>query len=441
MSTENTLSVADLARENVRNLVPYQSARRLGGNGDVWLNANEFPTAGGVQLTQQTLNRYPECQPKAVIENYAQYAGVKPEQVLVSRGADEGIELVIRAFCEPGKDAILYCPPTYGMYSVSAETIGVERLEFQLTQQTLNRYPECQPKAVIENYAQYAGVKPEQVLVSRGADEGIELVIRAFCEPGKDAILYCPPTYGMYSVSAETIGVERRTVPALENWQLDLQGISDNLDGTKVVFVCSPNNPTGQLINPQDLRTLLELTRGKAIVVADEAYIEFCPQATLTGWLVEYPHLVILRTLSKAFALAGLRCGFTLANEEVINLLLKVIAPYPLSTPVADIAAQALSPQGINAMRDRVAQTVQERQYLVNALQQTACVEHVFDSETNYILARFTASSSVFKSLWDQGIILRDQNKQPSLSGCLRITVGTRQENQRVIDALRAEPV
>lgn len=143
---------------------------------------------------------------------------------------------------------------------------------------------------MIENYAQYAGVKPEQVLVSRGADEGIELLIRAFCEPGKDAILYCPPTYGMYSVSAETIGVECRTVPTLDNWQLDLQGISDKLDGVKVVYVCSPNNPTGQLINPQDFRTLLELTRGKAIVVADEAYIEFCPQASLAGWLAEYPH-------------------------------------------------------------------------------------------------------------------------------------------------------
>lgn len=199
----STVTITDLARENVRNLTPYQSARRLGGNGDVWLNANEYPTA----------------------------------------------------------------------------------VEFQLTQQTLNRYPECQPKAVIENYAQYAGVKPEQVLVSRGADEGIELLIRAFCEPGKDAILYCPPTYGMYSVSAETIGVECRTVPTLDNWQLDLQGISDKLDGIKVVYVCSPNNPTGQLINPQDFRTLLELTRGKAIVVADEAYIEFCPQASwLAGW-------------------------------------------------------------------------------------------------------------------------------------------------------------
>ncbi len=163
----------------------------------------------------------------------------------------------------------------------------------------------------------------------------------------------------MYSVSAETIGVECRTVPNLDNWQLDLQGIADKIDGVKVIYVCSPNNPTGQLINPQDLRSLLEMTQGKAIVVADEAYIEFCPQATLAGWLSEYPHLVILRTLSKAFALAGLRCGFTLANAEVINLLLKVIAPYPLSTPVADIAAQALTPQGISAMRQRVEQILE----------------------------------------------------------------------------------
>lgn len=353
------MSIEELARKNVRDLTPYQSARRLGGKGDVWLNANEFPTA----------------------------------------------------------------------------------VTFDLSQQTLNRYPECQPKAVIDNYAQYAGVKPEQVLVSRGADEGIELLIRAFCEPGKDAILFCPPTYGMYSVSAETFGVEYRTVPALENWQLDLQAIADKLDGVKVVYVCSPNNPTGQIINPQDLRVLLEMTRDKALVVADEAYIEFCPQATLSTWLADYPHLVVLRTLSKAFALAGLRCGFTLANEDVIALLMKVIAPYPLSTPVADIAVQALSPQGINAMRERVAQILAERQYLVTQLREIPCVEQVFDSETNYILARITASSAVFKSLWDQGIILRDQNKQPSLSGCLRITIGTRDESQRVIDALRAEKV
>lgn len=202
------MSIEDLARANVRALTPYQSARRLGGKGDVWLNANEFPTA----------------------------------------------------------------------------------VAFQLTAQTMNRYPEPQPKAVIESYARYADVKPEQVLVSRGADEGIELLIRAFCEPGKDALLYCPPTYGMYSVSAETIGVECRTVPTLADWQLDLPGIEAQLDGVKVVFVCSPNNPTGQIIDPQSIRDLLEMTRDKAIVVADEAYIEFCPQATLAGWLSDYPH-------------------------------------------------------------------------------------------------------------------------------------------------------
>ncbi|NIY46218.1 histidinol-phosphate transaminase [Cedecea colo] len=352
------MSIEELARENVRALTPYQSARRLGGNGDVWLNANEYPTA----------------------------------------------------------------------------------VEYDLSQQSLNRYPECQPKLVIERYAAYAGVKPEQVLVSRGADEGIELLIRAFCEPGKDAVLYCPPTYGMYTVSAETFGVECRTVQTLENWQLDLPAIAENLAGVKVIYVCSPNNPTGQLINPQDFRVLLEMTRGKALVVADEAYIEFCPQATLAGWLEEYPHLVVLRTLSKAFALAGLRCGFTLANEDVINLLMKVIAPYPLSTPVADIAAQALSTQGINAMRERVAEVLVNRQYLITALKDVACVEEVFASETNYVLARITASNAVFKSLWDRGIILRDQNKQPSLSGCLRITVGTMKECERAIAALRQQP-
>ncbi|CAI1651470.1 histidinol-phosphate transaminase [Serratia plymuthica] len=352
------MSIENLARANVRELTPYQSARRLGGNGDVWLNANEYPTAP----------------------------------------------------------------------------------EFQLTAQTFNRYPECQPALVIERYAEYAGVNKEQVLVSRGADEGIELLIRAFCEPGKDAILFCPPTYGMYAVSAETFGVERRTVAAKQDWQLDLPAIADSLDNVKLIYVCSPNNPTGNLIDPDDLRTLLEMAKGKAIVAIDEAYIEFCPQASCAGWLKDYPHLAILRTLSKAFALAGLRCGFTLANEDLITLLLKVIAPYPLSTPVADIAAQALSTEGIRTMRQRVTEISANRSWLQRELENCACVEQVFTSDSNYLLARFTASSNVFKTLWDQGIILRDQNKQPGLSGCLRITIGTRDECRRVVDALSALP-
>jgi len=351
-----SLNIEELARANVRALTPYQSARRLGGNGDVWLNANEFPLP----------------------------------------------------------------------------------VPFELSQQTLNRYPECQPKIVIERYAAYAGLTPEQVLVSRGADEGIELLMRAFCEPGKDAILFCPPTYGMYSVSAETIGIEYRTVAALDDWQLNLPAIADQLDGVKVVYMCSPNNPTGNLINQDDIRELLAMTAGKALVVADEAYIEFCPDATLAGWLQEYPHLVILRTLSKAFALAGLRCGFTLANKPVINLLMKVIAPYPLATPVADVAGQALSEQGIALMRQHVAELNANRAWLFEQLPQISVVQQVFPSETNYILARFTDSPKVFKTLWDQGIILRDQNKNPGLAGCLRISIGTREECERLIAALQA---
>ncbi|MFC3395851.1 histidinol-phosphate transaminase [Brenneria rubrifaciens] len=352
------MSIEELARANVRALTPYQSARRLGGNGDVWLNANEYPQAP----------------------------------------------------------------------------------EFQLTLQTLNRYPECQPAAVINRYAEYAGVQPEQVLVSRGADEGIELLIRAFCEPGKDAILFCPPTYGMYAVSAETFGVERRAAQSTADWQLDMASIERQLDGVKLVYVCSPNNPTGNLIKQPDLRRLLALTQGKALVVIDEAYIEFCVQASTVGWLEEYPHLVILRTLSKAFSLAGLRCGFTLANADVIQMLLKVIAPYPLSLPVADIAAQALSAQGVARMRQNVAEMVKNRRWLAEQLAALTCVETVFSSESNYLLVRFTTSSQVFQTLWDQGIILRDQNKQPGLTGCLRITIGNRYECERVINALQSLP-
>lgn len=350
------MSIENLARENVRQLTPYLSARRLGGSGDVWLNANEFPQ-------------------------------------------------------EP---------------------------EYQLTLPTLNRYPECQPKQVIDRYAAYAGVRPEQVLASRGADEGIELLIRAFCEPGKDAILFCPPTYGMYAVSAETFGVERRTAQSTADWQLDMASIERQLDNVKVIYVCSPNNPTGNLVNPEDLRRLLTLAQDKALVVIDEAYIEFCPEASTVSWLADYPHLVILRTLSKAFALAGLRCGFTLANEDVIQLLLKVIAPYPLSLPVADIAAQALSETGVAKMKANVAEILDNRQWLADKLQPLDCVQSVFPSESNYLLVKFDPTTQVFKSLWDQGIILRDQNKQPGLAGCLRITVGTRYECERVIAALQA---
>lgn len=207
-----------------------------------------------------------------------------------------------------------------------------------------------------------------------------------------------------------------------------------------MVYVCSPNNPTGQLINPQDFRTLLELTRGKAIVVADEAYIEFCPQASLAGWLAEYPHGYFAHTV-ESFCSGGASLRIYAGKRRSHQPADESDRPLPALDAGCRHCSPGVKPAGIIAMRERVAQIIAEREYLIAALKEIPCVEQVFDSETNYILARFKASSAVFKSLWDQGIILRDQNKQPSLSGCLRITVGTREESQRVIDALRAEQV
>ncbi|MDO5054923.1 MAG: histidinol-phosphate transaminase [Pasteurella oralis] len=348
------MSISQLSRKNIQALTPYQSARRLGGKGDIWLNANEYPTSPDFNLTNRTFNRYPEPQPQAVIEGYANYAGVQPENVLVSRGGDESIELIIRAFCET-----------------------------------------------------------------------------------EDSVLYCPPTYGMYAVSAETCGIELKTVPLTTDFQLNLPEIEHNLAGVKVVFVCSPNNPTGTLVNRADLLALLEMTRGKAIVVIDEAYIEFCPQATMISELKNYPHLAIIRTLSKAFALAGLRCGFTLANKALIDVLQKVIAPYPLPVPVADIAAQALQTEGLKTMQKRVQEILQNRTALQVELSKLACVEKIFASDGNYLLVKFKDGPKIFKTLWDQGIILRNQHSALMLENCIRITIGSQKENEKLVTLIK----
>ncbi|WP_086984531.1 histidinol-phosphate transaminase [Vibrio aphrogenes] len=339
-----------LARKQVQALTPYLSARRIGGSGDVWLNANESP-----------------------YDN-----------------------------------------------------------EYKTSYTRLNRYSECQPKALIESYAAYAGLKPEQVLTSRGADEGIELLIRAFCEPNQDAILYCPPTYGMYAISAETIGVERKVVPLTSDWQLDLPTIEASLANVKLVFVCSPNNPTGNLVNRDDIVSLLEMTKDRAIVVMDEAYIDFCPEASTVDLLAQYPNLAILRTMSKAFALAGLRCGFTLANEALINVLLKVIAPYPVPIPVADIAVQALSEAGLARMKYQVLDISANRSYLQAGLGMLEGVT-VYDGWGNYLLVKFADGDAVFKAAWDNGIILRNS----PIKDCVRISIGNRDECEKTLSFIR----
>ncbi|HGY9528171.1 TPA: histidinol-phosphate transaminase, partial [Vibrio cholerae] len=335
-----------LARQQIQALTPYLSARRIGGSGDVWLNANESPFNN----------------------------------------------------------------------------------EYKTDFARLNRYSDCQPKAMIQAYANYAGVQPEQVLTSRGADEGIELLIRAFCEPNQDVILFCPPTYGMYAISAETFGVERKKVPLTTDWQLDLPSIEANLDRVKLVFVCSPNNPTGNLVKRADIIKLLEMTQDRAIVVMDEAYIDFCPEASTVDLLAQYPNLAILRTLSKAFALAGLRCGFTLANAELINVLLKVIAPYPVPVPVAEIAVQALSPAGLARAKYQVLDLGANRAYLQVGLSMVPGVQ-VFEGWGNYLLVKFPDGDALFKAAWEHGIILRNS----PIENCVRISVGNREECEKTV--------
>lgn len=339
-----------LARQQIQALTPYLSARRIGGSGDVWLNANESPFNN----------------------------------------------------------------------------------EYKTDFARLNRYSDCQPKAMIQAYANYAGVQPEQVLTSRGADEGIELLIRAFCEPNQDVILFCPPTYGMYAISAETFGVERKKVPLTTDWQLDLPSIEANLDRVKLVFVCSPNNPTGNLVKRADIIKLLEMTQDRAIVVMDEAYIDFCPEASTVDLLAQYPNLAILRTLSKAFALAGLRCGFTLASAELINVLLKVIAPYPVPVPVAEIAVQALSPAGLARAKYQVLDLGANRAYLQVGLSMVPGVQ-VFEGWGNYLLVKFPDGDALFKAAWEHGIILRNS----PIENCVRISVGNREECEKTVAFIR----
>lgn len=339
-----------LARKQIQALKPYLSARRIGGTGDVWLNANESPFNN----------------------------------------------------------------------------------EYKTDFARLNRYSDCQPKAMIDAYASYAGVKPEQVLTSRGADEGIELLIRAFCEPNEDAILYCPPTYGMYAISAETIGVERKVVPLTDEWQLDLDAITANLDNVKLVFVCSPNNPTGNLVERNDIISLLEMTKDRAIVVMDEAYIDFCPEASTVDLLAKYPNLAILRTLSKAFALAGLRCGFTLANKELIDVLQKVIAPYPVPVPVAEIAIQALSEAGLARAKFQVLDLNANRAYLQAGLYMVPNLT-VYEGWGNYLLVKFPDGDALFKAAWEHGIILRNS----PIQDCVRISVGNREECEKTLAFIR----
>ena len=344
-----------LVCENLKALKPYESARRIFAGGDsnseTWLNANESPFANVYNINSEHFNRYPDCQPPSVLLPYAKYAGVENNQLLVSRGADEGIELLIRTFCTPTKDKILICPPTYGMYAISAETCNV--------------------------------------------------------------------------------GIEK--APLQSDFSLDVEAIKSFRGQVNLVFICSPNNPTGTSVNKAQLQQVLSHFADSALVVVDEAYIEFDAQNTWANELQNHANLVILRTLSKAFALAGLRCGFTLANSQVIHNIMKVIAPYPVPEPVAQIAAQALSQNGLQQMEQQVDYLHIQKQALKQQLLKFPELELVGDDKANFILFRHPQKQKLMDFLVANSVLIRDQSKQYNLENCLRISLGTQQQNEKLL--------
>jgi len=303
----------------------------------------------------------------------------------------------------------------------------------------LNRYPEPQPAELVERLANLYAVAPAQLLVTRGSDEGIDLLLRAFCSEGRDSILITPPTYGMYEVAASIQGARVVSVPLVRerDFALDADAVITAWQpGMKIVFLCSPNNPTGGLLDRNAILKVARALTGRAIVVIDKAYIEFSGRSTLTGEIADTPNLVVLRTLSKAYGLAGARVGVTIGNPALIAVLQKIIAPYPVPAPVAAAALAALTPEGVGAARASALDLADAREALGVRLAGLPCVKRVWPSDANFLLVEVLDSKRVMAAARAAGVVLRDRSREPGLENCIRITAGTAEENQLVVEAL-----
>ena len=344
-----------LIREDLQHFAPYASARGEHVSGEVWLNANELPWGEAATVTLSPLNRYPQQQPEALQKALAAYHQVDTGQLLITRGSDEGIDLLVRLFCQAGKDAVAACQPTFGMYRVSASLQGVRYLTFPLS-----------------------------------AESG-------------------------YGLDAEQL---------LQHWD----------PATKVLFLCSPNNPTGNLLQREQILKLCTALTERCLVVVDEAYIEFAGQPGLVAALPDYENLVVLRTMSKAFGLAAARVGVLLAQTPLIQWISKIMPPYPVATPAAQLALEALQPRRLEALQAGISRIVASRQWLQTRLENLACVQTVWPSDANFLLVTF--QQPVMQHCLHHGVVIRAMDKLMGCPRTYRISVGTPQENQRLIEVL-----
>jgi histidinol-phosphate aminotransferase len=297
-----------------------------------------------------------------------------------------------------------------------------------------NRYPDPLQHQVKDKLSAIKGIPGENIFLGNGSDEAIDILYRAFCKPGVDNVILVPPTYGMYEVSANINDVEIRKVNLTTDYQLNLDGIAAAIDAnTKLIFICSPNNPTGNSIRRQDIETVL--TNFDGIVVIDEAYINFSKQRSFTQELNEFPNLVILQTLSKAWGLAALRLGMAFSSKEIIAVFNKIKPPYNINQATQDLVLEALG--NVEQVNSWIKETVEEREKLAAALSQIEQVHHITPSDANFILAKLEEPRELYNFLVNQGIIVRDRSKVELCEGCLRVTVGTAEENIKLVEAIK----
>lgn len=296
-----------------------------------------------------------------------------------------------------------------------------------------NRYPDPLQWKIKEKLSGIKGLPAENIFMGNGSDECIDILLRAFCEPAIDNIVIVPPTYGMYEVSANINNVAVKKVPLTPDFQLDLPALEDAVDDrTKMIWLCSPNNPTGNSINRADIEILLNNYFG--IIVIDEAYINFSRQRSFVGDLLDYPNLVVMQTLSKAWGLAALRVGMAFASTSIIAVMNKIKPPYNINQASQDLVLKALDE--IEQVNEMIRILVEERIRLETALSALPIVEKVFPSDANFLLVKVKDAKRSYLDLLSKGIVVRDRSNVILCEGCLRITVGTEKENNQLLQAL-----
>jgi len=305
-----------------------------------------------------------------------------------------------------------------------------------VTGEHFHRYPDPLQKQVKDELAKLKDVAPESIFLGNGSDEAIDLLFRAFCEPGTDKVLTMPPTYGMYQVSADINLVEVIQVQLTSNFEINTEAVLQTLkqhNTIKMLFICSPNNPSGNQIAKQEIEKILQAFEG--LVIVDEAYIDFAPNASLTTLLNQYSNLIVLQTFSKAWGMAALRLGMAFAQKEIIQILNKIKPPYNINQLTQEKVLYALSLNHIR--KEKVAEILALKVELGEALEQLPLVEKVYPSDANFILVKVKDAIATYQYLIDKLVIVRDRSRVTLCENCLRVTVGTKEENQHFLNVLQ----